>query len=939
MNPFDLQLQYSERSQRPASAVILDGHAPSKWLAEICSWGCSLEEVDLYPLPQSNTNLEAREVLICLPANVKSARSSNIGAKYGWFGKRLLLPVEAVLFPLVTEAEVDQLFAVSERISVWHPQRGLIGFEPNEVLSVSDLVEWSRPGRASWEVAKPGTGFNSRLHSIEAVWPESPEEVLKQGGQGIGSKGKDLSKLGRKGIAGKALGAAGFVGGLALTPAALATKMIQSVAPKGRPRTPGTHSPGKIENWANDILTKSAHLFDKRMRELDKLMKMLKESPDEGLKYAIPMGGEGGVPGGSAGSSLMSRLVDFNLANIMGGGGGPVDYWAMPYNVQQELFKQYRELADREVHLGRHRRAAYIYAELLGDLNGAASVLVAGKHYREAAVIYRDKLYRPKEAAECLENGGLLIDAIKIYRDLSMHEKVGDLYRKLEDEEAAILAYRQTAQVASESGNHLEAARGLDEKIDSPDEALRELRIGWKGSSRVRECLEKTFEIQSRLGRHDDTISVVGELREQNYSQGRAVAIVQALGTVVQNSPDITLQLNAADVSRVIVSRTIRSEPYSARPLLAQLEKLTPEDRLLKRDTGRYLKQNRPRSLRRAPRMKRQKIWTATQVGTQKVEAPIRRWERIQQFGPYLFMLGEGYHSEPMIAVGILDPNGSEFEFTINGWGEQVSYRSQKLERIGQGEDQRFSQIAFMEQVRKIALIHAEYEFGSTEISVPQCQDRLIAETPACLTDETVNIANNSGVLWAIEYPSLALKGFNSDGLPVTNVQLDTPHDWKFDPDIGIPMLANENGVYVALGETLTQMTNSGRMSTIEFDHPIQRLAGSYSKTLARIGVFFEFGGAIFWPSPMHDQHVELLPKNLSKPEGTVLRNGKLILHASGEWQVYSMKSRELKFLGSIEGITHHPAAILRHPDPGRISICTREGELAHYVLTESSDF
>ncbi len=936
MSSFELQLRYCESAQRPASAVILEGSNPSNWLNEICAWELSLNEIDLFPLPHSGTDLRVRDVLVSLPKNAEAHRIPSLAAGYGWFGKRLLIPCEATLFPLVTEREVDELLSVSERISVWHPQRGLIGFEAADLLTLADLVASSQLARTDWSAAKSGTGINSRLHSIEAVWPESPEEIIKQAGQGIGSKGKDLSKLNPKGIAGKAVGVAGLMGGLALTPAALAAKMIQSVAPKSRQRAGGTQAPGQLESWASDILRNSAKLFDKRLREIDKLMKMLKESPDEGLKYAIPMGGEGTGVAGIAGASLMSRLVDFNLMNILGSGGGPTDYWAMPYEVQQELFHRYRELAEREVHLGRHRRAAYIYAELLGDFNGAASVLVAGKHYREAAVIYRDKLYRPKEAAECLENGGLFTDAIKIYRDLSMFEKVGDLYRKLHDEELAVAAYRRTAQSASESGNYLEAARILDEKIESPDEALGELKMGWKSSSRVKECLEKTFEIQARLGRHAETSSLIGELRDQRFSQGRAVAIVAALGTVVRNSPDAKLQVQAADASRVLVSRTIQSEPQSARQLLGLLEKLAPEDRLLKRDTARYLKQNRPQYLRRGSRKSRKKAWTATETSSQKINAPVREWEKFAQSGQTLIALGEGYQFEPVIVVGTLISNGSLIEYTVNGWGDEVSFRTDTLDRVGRGDNEHFSQIAFMPQQNTIHVIHADYELGSTGVYVPGSTEKMTAGTPAWLTDETVNIAGSSGVLWAVEVPSLALKGFNSTGLPVTNHQLEPPHDWRFDPAVGIPMLAKENSVYVALGSSLLQMTQSGRTRTIEFDQPILRLVGSLSQTLSRVGVLFENGGAVCWPSSINEPHVEPLPKNLSQPDGIFLRNGKLIIFASGEWHVYSMKSRELEFLGYIYGITHKPAQILRHPDPDKIIVCTTAGELVQYTLQES---
>ena len=83
-----------------------------------------------------------------------------------------------------------------------------------------------------------------------------------------------------------------------------------------------------------------------------------------------------------------------------------------------QLRAKYMELAGREMRLGRYRRAAYIYAHLLGDLTNAAAALIAGKHWREAAVLYRDRLKRPEMAAKCLEQGGLWAEAIEFYEQL-----------------------------------------------------------------------------------------------------------------------------------------------------------------------------------------------------------------------------------------------------------------------------------------------------------------------------------------------------------------------------------------------------------------------------------------------------------------------------------------------------------------------------------------
>ena len=106
------------------------------------------------------------------------------------------------------------------------------------------------------------------------------------------------------------------------------------------------------------------------------------------------------------------------------------------------MSRKYHELAGRELRLGRYRRAAYIYAELFGNIELAASALVTGHHWREAAVLYRNRLHRPDKAARCLEQGGLWTEAIALYEELAEHEKAGDLYRQLDQPDHARQAYR-----------------------------------------------------------------------------------------------------------------------------------------------------------------------------------------------------------------------------------------------------------------------------------------------------------------------------------------------------------------------------------------------------------------------------------------------------------------------------------------------------------------
>ena len=160
-------------------------------------------------------------------------------------------------------------------------------------------------------------------------------------------------------------------------------------------------------------------------------------------------------------------------------------------------------MAARELHLGRNRRAAYIYAELCDDLGAAAAALVAGSHFREAAVLYRDRLKQPLEAARCLEQGRLWAEALQAYEKLEEFEKAGDLAARLDQPEDAARLYHSAVALARRRDDSLGAARLLDSKLNLPDDALEQLLGGWKSTSQSKACVGEAYRLFGRLGRHD----------------------------------------------------------------------------------------------------------------------------------------------------------------------------------------------------------------------------------------------------------------------------------------------------------------------------------------------------------------------------------------------------------------------------------------------------
>jgi hypothetical protein len=174
-------------------------------------------------------------------------------------------------------------------------------------------------------------------------------------------------------------------------------------------------------------------------------MEMLDSDPERGLRHALPLDGPLGRGRSAPGAKLSARDTRFDLARV--GGGGGRDHWDVPAEIRRRLLTRYRVLALREQRLGRFQRAAYIHAELLGDLSAAATVLKEGRFFAEAAALYRDHLHQTRAAAECFVAGGFFTEAIAIFEKERAFLELGDLHRRLENEPAAEIAFREAVEV------------------------------------------------------------------------------------------------------------------------------------------------------------------------------------------------------------------------------------------------------------------------------------------------------------------------------------------------------------------------------------------------------------------------------------------------------------------------------------------------------------
>lgn len=542
-----LSMRYSRDRQRETVAWLVPGTDVETWLDELSHWSVLLSHVTCRVISSSERDAQLTGVLVTV-ASAPQPHVSRRCQEYGRIGSRFYLPANAVLEPFALDTEIAELLSADQDEYVFHPSAGLIRFEPTDLLSVADLIQLPDVSDTDWNWAQPGLAICDRLRSVTPDQTPSVEEFLRDAGGDIAS----LDPAEARGSDPEPDENVGFLRGAF-------HKLKQALGAEKSPTRP-----------------------------FDRLLKLLDKDPDEALRYAVPLEGQGAHRGtASPSGGLIRRIVDFSLKHL--GGGQPGSAWFVPNDTYQQLQNHYRKLAQREIDLGRHRRAAYIYAHLLNDLHQAASVLAAGGHFREAAVLYRDRLDQAYQAAKCFEQGGLWSEAIDLYQKLQRFETVGELYRAIGQDDDAARAYRQAVDQRLKDNDLLGAARLLEQQLDSSDEAFAVLGQGWPDHKQAEQCLNEKFRFLKGQSAHDESEQLIREITDHSLSDNAAAKAARVLAHQASQYPDGEVRDLAADTVRMIASEKLKhaSQPF-ATELLREVKRLVPNDLLLQRDCNRY---------------------------------------------------------------------------------------------------------------------------------------------------------------------------------------------------------------------------------------------------------------------------------------------------------------------------------------------------------------
>jgi len=464
----------------PATAIVVPSRQPSGLVAACSSLGCD---------PTGRVFDLAGGFLVELerPTTERMPGSLRLRA----LAAALYVPVDAELVPALLDDEARGL--VRDWGLVFLPGGRALYFDRHAPVELSELFSAQPRPRRAWSCLPEPRRLADRLVQIALELPEPSAETLyssfKPQRRGAGARAgadeqSDPSRLdeARLVVGGRPSDAEGTKDAPAGHPiTSLAEGALHGIyttvrALEGMFSQAGQMLTGLKEKAQWDWVDHSA-LLGKLVQEFRA------GDPERALRRAIPISPVNDSTRIAPAGGLPWNRPIYCLADLLRrprrGERTPVLH-AQP-GVVQLLAQEYHRAAQRACEQGDFRRAAYIYGVLLRDDRLAASALELGGLHHDAAILYLQKVQDKAAAAEAFEAAGAVDRAITLYRQLGRHEAVGDLLRRIGEDEAAVVEYELAARqlTCSSPPDYLAAGRLLLEKARQPSSAIHEFQTGW----------------------------------------------------------------------------------------------------------------------------------------------------------------------------------------------------------------------------------------------------------------------------------------------------------------------------------------------------------------------------------------------------------------------------------------------------------------------------
>ncbi|HUA37784.1 MAG TPA: hypothetical protein VMA35_05215 [Candidatus Sulfopaludibacter sp.] len=907
-----LQLRHDPALDTTHAAWFLAGNSAARWLGELVRCGLAGTETRLFIVPRS---IEDRTPigLLVVPSRPDLVSHPPVGMACRRVGNSFFAPADAALHPPVNESELHRL-AVAP-VSFYHPVFGLSGFETESALHVHDLIE-APPivTSTNWNFARAGAPALPELAAVVLIQPLSVDDIFGGAEEEIGSEPlADLPPAPDEPVD-NALGKSRR--GLRRMFAKGISDALRRLPHTGRRRT----WLNDVEDWANrQLRAVSGDLEKLRHKELRRLLHLLDSDPEAGLRQAISMNSFAHRGAAPPEARLVSRSLEFNPGRI---GGRPADFWNVPHHLQEVLRRRYREMADREMQLGRHRRAAYIYAELLGDLVSAANAFKQGRLFREAALLYEEHLRNPLEAARCLAEGGLLAEAIERYEKLGRWLDVADLQERAGNQAAAEQALRRVVAERLALHDILGAAKLVEERLREPETALQMLLGAWPSSHQAANCLGAAFQLLARLSKHEVALERLAQFKRETVPAPLTLPLLSTLVGAARDYPHEGVRHAAADLSRVLIARQLQRPGPSceeAGRLLEHLVRLAPQDRLLSRDANRYLIERRNAEIRRIP------VTRPPLPGNKPVE--IRRFELPRQI--QWVELRRELHW--FFALGLTRKRLTLLRGVWEGEYQSLSWDCPE-EMVQSG----FVFEPTAEQGKAIALrcsggeLLAPRRFPASDLFFNR---ECIAGTPSWLPTQGYPFAFGEDAVWSVHLATgRAILSCYDKVRGQLQRTLDISDDLLSNAtrsaDTRLCLAAVGDLVAVALGNRLLWTTGEGCVKRMDLPGQVIRLCATIANTRRGVAVMLHHGAVICWAGA--ENYIEL-DRDIASPLIAFVPAGPLVLAFGSQIVLLDVDA-----CGVHRGLRMEPAAqqivgLSATGNPGEFAILNARGEMIVY--------
>ena len=567
----ELTLELHPANTYPLRGILIKSPSAAAWLKALQDMGLSLAEAVVYPVPSSQPNV----LWGCLVTVERAPDPLSIGRHTfcQLVNGLLYIPERASLFPQLSGAEFSTL--LKGRKHLLHPEFGLVEMEePIRWQHLLGLPAEQAPALRE-PAAAPFIPTQIRTFQVRAVAEEDALNALEQHfPKRENLPDKPLNPLEKaKLFLYRTLFTKDSAGNPSAGRETKKSALLQKLEALGNAVF------GKTGRWAEKLMEDFDELERRNQKEFDRLMDMLHNSPEEALRYAIPLDERGTARGaGNSPFKLQWRWFDFSLLGGSGGtgGGGSV---VLPDDAFQQLHTRYTQVAQQLIDRKEYEKAAFVYMKLLKNPGMAAQTLEKGGLYQEAASLYLKHTGNKLKAAECFEKGNMTLRAIELYKELDRYEKAGDLYMAVHKTREAQVCYQKVADDYVQNSQYVKASLVFSNKMNNPLIARELLMKGWRSNKDALNCLQLYF-----AGIPDEK-QLTGELQT-----------VYAHDVHARNSETFLQVLHHQYTSHPALSGPIREMAYEivveqipANPAIAsELRMFNKNDKQLLKDTMRF---------------------------------------------------------------------------------------------------------------------------------------------------------------------------------------------------------------------------------------------------------------------------------------------------------------------------------------------------------------